>query len=299
MSVAARLGEVVAGRYRLVSLLGEGAMGAVYAAEHIGSGRAVAIKALHPDLAGSQELRRRFEREGMVHGFLQHPNVVEVHEIGVGDDGALFLAMELIRGGSLGDLLETGPLHPRRTLVIARQVLLGLGHAHQHGLVHRDLKPANIMIARVGEPGREHDQVKLLDFGMVKMLADAIGREGWEQLSRTGIACGTPAYIPPEQALGRPVDARADLYSLGVVLFEMLTGRRPFDSDDALALMRMHVSAAPPTLSGCGAGWATPALETLVARALVKAPAERYPDARAMLAAIEAAFLSIDHLPGG
>jgi len=234
----------------------------------------------------------------LVHGFLQPPNVVEVHEVGVGDDGALFLAMELVRGRSLRELIDERPLHPRRALVVARQVLLGLGHAHQHGLVHRDLKPANIMIARAGEPGREHDQVKLLDFGMVKMLSDAIGRGGWEKLSRTGITCGTPAYIAPEQALGRPIDARADLYSLGVILFEMLTARMPFDSDDSLTLMRMHVSATPPTLASTGASWATDALEALIARALVKEPAQRYADARGMLAAIEAAFLSLDHLPG-
>ncbi len=294
---ALRVGQLIGGRYRLRALLGEGAMGAVYGAEEVASGRPVAIKALHPELAGSDELRRRFEREGLVHGFLQHPHVVEVYEVGIGDDGALFLAMELVSGRSLRDLIDERPLHPRRALVITRQVLLGLGHAHQHGLVHRDLKPANIMVARAGESGREHDQVKLLDFGMVKMLSDAIGRDGWSKLSRTGITCGTPAYIPPEQALGRPIDGRADLYSLGVILFEMLTGRLPFDSDDSLALMRMHVSGTPPTLAAAGATWATPALEALVARALVKDPAERFADARTMMAAIEPAFVSLDHLP--
>ena len=292
------VGQVL-GRYRLVELLGVGGMGSVYRAEELGTGRAAAVKTLLPELVDYPEIRRRFEREGETAGFLQHPNIVEVYEMGQSDDGRLYLAMELVRGESVADLLEEGPLHPRRALVIARQTLLGLGHAHQLGLVHRDLKPDNIMVERAGQPGREFDRIKLLDFGVVKLLSDAAGVFGWEKLTQTGVVCGTPRYMAPEQALGRAVDARADLYALGIIVFEMLVGRAPFDSDEAVELLRMHVSRPPPPLAEAAgrASWCTDALCRLVDRALAKQPGERPVDARRMIEALDEAFVSLDHLP--
>ena len=296
----ALIGQVLGGRYRLRSVVGVGGMGAVYAADDVTTGRPVAIKTLLPELDNASEIRRRFEREAATSGFLQHPNIVEVYEMSAAGDGTLYLAMELVRGTSVAGLLADGAIHPRRVLVIARQTLLGLGYAHQHGLVHRDLKPENIMVARRGDPGHEYDHVKLLDFGLVKVLGDAAGGLGWEKLTRTGMTFGTPRYMPPEQALGRPVDARADLYSLGVILFETLTGRPPFDSDEAMSLLRLHISQPPPSLGSIsgGAAWCTDAVQALVSRALAKQPEQRHADARAMLAALDAAFVSIDHVPG-
>lgn len=291
--------RVLADRYRVGSLLGRGGMGAVLAADDLRTGQAVAIKTLLPEWADSAEARGRFEREARATSFLRHPNVVEVFELGTLEDGTLFLVMERVRGSPVSDLIAGGGLHPRRVLVIMRQAIQGLGFAHQHGLVHRDLKPDNIMVSCVGEPGRTYDSVKLLDFGVVKLLGIAAAMFGEERLTRTGITFGTPAYMAPEQALGRMVDARADIYALGVILFEALTGRGPFESDDAIQVLRMHVSAAPPTLAQVtgGAPWCTVEMERLVAGALTKQPEQRWPDTRAMTDALDAAFRSIDHLP--
>lgn len=294
-----RIGQVLGGRYTLQSVLGIGGMGAVYAADDAEAGGQVAIKTLLPGLSESPEIRGRFEREADAAAFLHHPHLVEVHELGAADDGTLFLAMEHVAGESLADVIDAGPLHPRRALVIARQTLLGLDYAHQYGLVHRDLKPGNIMVSRRGDPGGERDHVKLLDFGVVKILADTANLFGWEKLTQTGVTFGTPTYMPPEQALGRPIDGRADLYSLGVVLFEMLTGRPPFSSEDSMKLLRMHISQPPPTLASiCGdAPWCTDEVQSLVDRALTKRRDDRHADARAMTAALASAFASIDHVP--
>jgi serine/threonine-protein kinase len=211
------------------------------------------------------------------------------------------MAMELVRGASLRKALDHGALGVRRSLVIARQILEGLAHAHAQGLVHRDLKPENVMLTRVGEPGAEYEVVKLLDFGLVKLVGDAALDLGADRLTRTGIVFGTPAYMAPEQALGRVVDARADLYALGAMLFEMLTGRRPFDASDPMALMRLQVSQPAPALREVAGPqpWQTPLVESLVGRALEKRPEARHASAEAMLAALDVAFASLDHLPAG
>jgi serine/threonine-protein kinase len=218
-------------------------------------------------------------------------------DLGVVDDGMLYLVMERVIGESVDALLHRGPIGVRRTLVLTAQVLDALAHAHGRGLIHRDLKPSNVMIATVGEPGSEREQVKLLDFGLVKLVGEAADEVGGESLTRTGVVFGTPEYMAPEQALGRAVDARTDLYALGVLLYEMLTGRTPFASRDPTELMRMHVSHAPPPLPDTP--WHTPAIDDLVMRALRKRPDDRFSDAAAMKAALESAFVSIDHLPAG
>jgi len=293
------VGRMVTGCYRIQSLIGRGAMGAVYEAEHVTTGKRVAVKVLLPEVKQTREGAGRFEREARAASFLSHPHVVEVFALDTLEGGTLALVMELVRGVSVRELIDAGAIAARRALVIARQTLEGLRHAHAHGVIHRDLKPENIMVSRAGEPGSEYDWVKLLDFGIVKLAGVAAAELGDDKLTRTGVVCGTPAYMAPEQALGRLVDGRVDLYSLAVILFEMLTGKKPFVSDDPMELLRMHVSESPPALAARVGPqpWCTDALERLVAGGLEKRPEYRFSDAGAMVAALDAAFLSLDHLP--
>ena len=290
-------GRTLSGRYRICGLLAHGGMGAIYEAEHLTTGRRYAIKALLDQAASSDEIVRRFEREAMATQRLAHPNLVQVLDVGAVEDATLYLVMELVAGPTLREVLASGPLAARRSLVIARQILEGIGHAHTVGLVHRDLKPENVMLARAGMPGNEYEQVKVLDFGIVKLLGGLAAELAADKLTRTGVVSGTPAYMALEQALGRLVDGRADLYSLGIIVFEMLTGAAPYRSTDAMTLMRMQAAAPIPTLASVAWPHATPALEHLVARSLAKQPDDRFRDATAMIAAIDSAFISIDHLP--
>jgi serine/threonine protein kinase len=293
-------GTIVSGRYRIEALVGEGGTGEVYAAVHLPSGRAVAVKTLRPDVPGAGDLVARFRREAMATNLLDHPHIVEMLDLGH-EAGHVYMVMELVRGVSLRKALDQGALGARRSLVLARQVLEGLAHAHARGLVHRDLKPENVMLVTEGEPGATFETVKLLDFGLVKLVGDAALDLGSDKLTRTGIVFGTPAYMAPEQALGRPVDGRADLYALGAVLFEMLTGQRPFRGEDPLQVMRAQVAEPAPELGSLAGAqaWCTPALASLVARALAKRPEQRFASAEEMIAALDLAFASLDHLPAG
>ncbi len=292
-------GLEVAGRYTLIAPLGRGAGGTVWEARHTPSGRSVALKIVVPEAGAAEDLVARLRREARAAALLDHPNIVEVLDLGAVGADAIYLAMELIHGEPLAAILERGPLPTRRALLLARQTLEALAHVHTHGMIHRDLKPANVMIVRVGEPGQTWEQVKLVDFGLVKLIGATLADLGGERLTRTGFTFGTPAYMAPEQAMGQSIDARADLYALGVMLFEMLTGTRLFDFKDTHTVLAHHIATPPPTLAerAPGAAWATPALEALLAGALRKAPAERFADAGAMLVALDAGFVSIDHLP--
>jgi serine/threonine-protein kinase len=294
------LGRTLGGRYRVRTLIGQGGVGAVYEVEQLATGQLLALKMLLPGLGDPARVAERFRREAKAASLLDHANIVEVLDL-VSEGESLFIVMELVRGRSVGDLVEAGELTARRTLVIARQVLDALAHAHERGVIHRDLKPDNIMLVKVGEPGAEYERAKLLDFGLVKLIGDAAADVGGDRLTQTGLVFGTPAYMSPEQALGRIVDGRTDLYALGVVLFEMLTGRTPFRSPDPLTLMRMHAAAPVPSLASVAPGspWCTPAVEQLVARALAKRADQRFATAREMTAALDAAFVSLDHLPAG
>lgn len=283
------LGTLLDGRYRLEEKLGQGGIGAVYRAVHVRTGRAVAVKVLLPEWAQAGGMAARFEREARAAGFLKHTNIVEVIALGRVDGGPLYLVMELCTGVSVGDALADGVFAPPRALAIARQALQGVGFAHQHGFIHRDLKPDNLML--VGPPGRE--VVKLLDFGLVKLVGLAAAELGEEKLTATGMIFGTPVYMAPEQALGRGVDHRADLYALGLILFEMLCGMPPFYSEESSAVLRMHLSAPRPRLAERGLAAATPALEALVARALAVRADDRFESAADMLAALDAAALSL------
>ncbi|HSN25258.1 MAG TPA: serine/threonine-protein kinase [Kofleriaceae bacterium] len=179
--------------------------------------------------------------------------------------------------------------------MIARQILEGVGHAHAQGLVHRDLKPDNIMLVDMGG----WERAKIVDFGVVKLVGDAEAAMGGAKLTTTGLVFGTPAYMAPEQALGKQIDARADLYAVATILFEMLTGRVPFDHPEPMQQMRMQVKAPPPRLDmlAKGAPWCTPELVMFVDGGLTKNPDHRFASAQAMIAALDLAFVSLDHVP--
>jgi serine/threonine-protein kinase len=280
------IGTLLDGRYRLEEKLGQGGIGAVYRAVHVRTGRTVAVKVLLPEWAQAGGMAARFEREARAAGFLKHDNIVEVIALGRVEGGPLYLVMELVSGVSVGDALADGDgaFAPARALAIARQALQGVGFAHQHGFIPRDLKPDNLML--VGPPGQE--VVKLLDFGLVKLVGLAASEIGEEKLTATGMVFGTPVYMAPEQALGRGVDHRADLYSLGLILFEMLCGMPPFYSEESSAVLRMHLAAPRPRLSDRGLARATPALESLVARAQAIRAVDRFESGAAMVAAVDA-----------
>ena len=269
-----RIGTVLHERYRIVERIGDGAMGAVYRGERVKLGRSVAIKFLLEEYAATPDGLRRFEVEARAMSRLAHPNCVAVTDFGV-DDGTPYLVMEFAPGRSLRQILrDEQRLAPARAIAIVRQVLAGLVHAHGQGIVHRDIKPENILLASVEGHG-EH--VRILDFGLAKLRDDAV--------FTSGMALGTPGYMSPEQTLGRPVDARADVYATGILLHELIAGLKPFLSDDPHAVMRMHRDATPTPLRQAG-GAVSAELEAAVLRALAKAPADRFASASAFLDAL-------------
>jgi eukaryotic-like serine/threonine-protein kinase len=284
-------GQVV-GAYRLIAPLGRGGMGGVWDVEDA-SGNRYALKAPAIGMSGDPELMKRFAREANALRMIEHPNLVAAVDVFVAAD-CLFLVMERVAGRTLAKAVGEGAMEPRRALVITRQLLEGLAHAHGAGLVHRDLKPDNVMLVEMGG----WERAKIVDWGLVKLIGDAEAAMGGGKLTRTGMVSGTPRYMAPEQALGRLVDGRVDLYAVGVMLFEMLTGRPPFDHDDPAMLMRMQVKSPVPRLDEVvGAQrWCTPALVAVLSGSLQKQPDERFPSAQHMMAALDEAFRSLDHL---
>ncbi len=282
---ASRLGQVVSGRYRIQELLGEGGMGAVYLAEHTLMRKRVALKLLHPDMSGNDEVLARFRREAEAAAHIEHPNVAAATDFGQTEDGAFFLVLEYIEGTSLRHaLFRGGALPVGRALHVTRQIALALERAHAAGIVHRDLKPENVMLVKKGD---DADFVKVLDFGIAKVEPNA--RDGSNQpLTRLGTILGTPEYMAPEQALGEVVGPAADLYAVGVILYEMLTGKHPFDATDSMAVLSMHMIAPVPPMSERAPGIAIdPSVEALVRKLLEKEAKNRYPSARALVEAIE------------
>lgn len=291
-----RLGTLLAGRYQMLQTLGEGAMGAVYLAEHVALRRKVAIKILHAELSRMSEVVARFEREAVAAANIDHPNVAAASDFGSLEDGTFFLAMEYVEGRCLRDEMS-GPMPADRAIHVAAQIACALERAHALGIVHRDLKPENIMLVeRNGDP----DFVKVLDFGIARMrMGEDEGAGGKAALTRAGMVYGTPEYMAPEQALGLPVDARADLYALGIITFEMLIGMRPFEAENTVMLLGMHVTAPFPRFSERAPNVRVPqALEDIVYRLTAKSADARFGDAREVLDALE----QIDHfalLPPG
>ena len=213
----ALLGTILAGRYRIEQLLGSGGMGAVYRAEHVHMRKAVAVKVLHREMTAFPEVVARFEREAVAAGRIDHPHVVSASDFGQLEDGSFYLALEFAEGHSLAKLVHTeGALQPERALRIARQIAEALQAAHGVGIVHRDLKPENVMlVVKDSDP----DYVKVLDFGIAKIKVEGAAEQ--PALTQIGTVFGTPEYMSPEQARGEPADARADLYTVGVILYEM------------------------------------------------------------------------------
>ncbi|MFL5306529.1 MAG: protein kinase domain-containing protein [Polyangia bacterium] len=279
------VGQVVGERYRIVSRIGIGGMGAVYRAEHTMMRRDLAIKVLLPELSGKEEFARRFEREAESASRLDHPNIITVTDFGRTAEGSLFLAMELLSGTSLSAAIAGGPMPVPRALGIVRQMLRALEHAHAAGVVHRDLKPENVMLI---ERDGQTDVVKILDFGIAKVTEPQNGGPGREALTQAGVIFGTPEYLSPEQALGEAVDGRADIYAAGVILYEMLAGRRPFESDDKVKIISMHLAHAPPRMRDVNPNVQLPLpLEQAVLQALEKSRENRFATAAAFLQALE------------
>ncbi|HUQ01314.1 MAG TPA: serine/threonine-protein kinase [Kofleriaceae bacterium] len=267
------VGREIAGRYRVLAKLGEGGMGAVYRGEQISLKRKVAIKVLRPELSRDPALVRRFNAEAELVARLSHPNTVNIFDFGQDADGSLFIAMEFLEGRSLRQVMQEGPLPPWRALAIAHQIAAALADAHRHGIVHRDLKPDNVMLT---ERGKDKDVVRVLDFGIAKLRDD--DRQTVNAMTRAGDLIGTPQYMAPEQIRGETVDGRTDVYALGAMMYEMLTGRLPFEGPTVMAILSKHLTDTPepPTARRPDLGLSRE-LDALVMTALSKDPGLRQP----------------------
>jgi len=265
------VGSVIAERYHISRKLGEGGMGAVYLGEHVKMGRQSAIKVMSSSMANDAEAIARFNREASNASRINHPNVCAIYDFGETADGLIYLAMEFIEGGSLGDLLDReGTLSLKRGADILAQTADALQAAHDLGIVHRDLKPDNIMLTR-GRGGV--DLVKVVDFGIAKAMT---GEEG-QQVTKTGLVVGTPEYMSPEQLSGDTLDGRSDTYSLALVFYRMVTGTFPFQAESAQEMMIKRLTDDPLPLGGARPDIAfPPALEEAVRHALGRMPSERY-----------------------
>ena len=270
------------GPYEIVAPIGAGGMGEVYRARDPRLGREVALKVLPEAFASDAQRRARFEREARSASALNHPNIVTIYDIG-GGDSILYVAMELVEGKTLRDVLAGGPLPSSTLLDLAAQIASGLAKAHGAGIIHRDMKPENVIVSADGH-------VKILDFGLAKLqhpsgapteleLSAVMTAEA--ALTEVGVMLGTVAYMSPEQAQGKPVDARSDVFSLGIILYEMSTGRRPFGGDNGVSILSAILRDTPAPITESRP--AAPAgLDRIVRRCLEKAPEERYPDAHAL-----------------
>lgn len=279
------IGVVLDGRFRLLAELGEGAMGKVYRAERLTEPGFAAVKVLNEDCSAQPDLRERFEREARALFGLSHPHILDVQDYGLTPDQRPYLVMELLEGQTLEEMVENAVLPPEHALALGRQMIEGLAFAHAQGVLHRDLKTENVFVVRRPD-GQYH--AKLLDFGLVKFVDD----ERWglgRKLTIAGSVMGSPPYMSPEQATGGHVDARADVYSVGIVLYELVTGRWPFEHDSRSEMLRAHLIEPPPAIAGAREGLeCRPELEALVKKALAKDAADRFADAREMLAALDA-----------
>ena len=269
------VGQVLAGRYRLIKLIGAGGMGAVYQGEDQQmSNRVVAVKVLAPHLVSDEKQVLRFEQEARASTQLRHPNTISVLDFGQ-SDGHIFMVIEFLTGETLTQVLrKTQRLDPFRALFMMRQVCKSLAEAHSKGIIHRDLKPDNIFVCEIYG---EKDFIKVIDFGIAKFL-----EAGGQELTQAGKMFGTPRYLSPEQAQGLALSAASDLYAVGVILFEMLSGRPPFVAEDPIAVAIKHVQEMPPAFQDVAPELVLPeAVDRIVFKLLAKKPTQRYQIGRA------------------
>ncbi len=273
------VGSVLDGRYRVEAVIASGGMSTVYRGHDVRLDRPVALKVMDARYAGDRQFLTRFQREARAIARLKNPGLVAIYDQG-GDAGHPFLVMELVEGGTLRELLrERGPMPPHAVVAVLRPVLGGLGEAHRAGLVHRDIKPENVLISDDGE-------VKLVDFGLVRAIAEA-------GITATSVILGTASYLSPEQVVGSPIGPRSDVYSTGVMAFELLTGTTPFRGDTALTVAQQRLDRDVPAPSSVIDG-VPPQFDAFIARATARNPQDRFPDASAMAAELDAIAEELD-----
>jgi serine/threonine-protein kinase len=275
------VGKVIDGRYEIQQRVGEGGMGVVYKARQMSIDRVIALKMLNQQMQGDQQWVQRFYNEAKACSRLQHPNTIRMFDFGQTQDGRLFMTMEFLDGVSLRDALQRGPLAPQRVVKILIQCCASLAEAHSIGIIHRDIKPDNVFLLNMaGSP----DFVKLLDFSVAKLL------EGDRMKTQAGVVFGTPQYMSPEQGRGLPLDARSDLYALGVLAFEMLTGNVPFNDDNPMTVIQMHLHGAIPPMPE-----SLPySVQMIVRRAMEKDPARRYQSSGEMMQHCQQVFAELN-----
>jgi serine/threonine protein kinase len=278
------IGRVINDRFRITALIARGGMGKVYRAEQSPLDRVCALKVLNPSYAGDQdpEFHRRFFLEASIASKLTHPNTVTIFDYGRTDDDVYYMAMEYLVGHTLHRAIrEAGHFPEERAAHVARQICRALREAHSLGVIHRDLKPANIFLV---EHGDETDFVKILDFGLVKNVSDT----KTEDLTQTGLFMGSPKYMAPEQIRGDRVDARTDIYALGIILYEMVTGKVPFDRPNSVNILMAHVNEEPPPLRQMNPNTeVSPAFEGVIFRCMAKDPNQRFGSMDEVLAALK------------
>ena len=274
------VGKVIDGRYEILARIGEGGMGVVYKARQTSIDRVIAIKMLNAQMAGDQTWVQRFYNEAKACSRLAHPNTIRMFDFGQTADGRLFMTMEFLDGSSLRDAVSKGPLAPQRVVKVLIQCCASLAEAHSIGIIHRDIKPDNVFLLNMaGSP----DFVKLLDFSVAKLL------EGDRMKTQAGVVFGTPQYMSPEQGRGLPLDARSDLYALGILAFEMLTGNVPFNDENPMSVIQMHLHGAIPPLPQ-----SIPySVQQIVRRALEKDPARRYQSSGEMMQHCQQVFAEL------
>ncbi len=270
-------GTIVDNRYQLIEHLGQGGMGTVFKTRELGLERIIALKLLHPSLVGDTESQQRFKREGKVLSELNHPNILIFYRFGVWGDAFPYIAMEFVQGQSLSAVIGEQGISPNRVVAIGLQICAAMEHAHRHKVIHRDLKPSNIMLCL--QPTA--DTVKIVDFGLARVLPDANATS--RQWTQTGSVIGSVHYMSPEQCLGKKADVRSDIYSLGCLLYEAVTGCRPLDADNPIGLMHLHATQMPEPISKRLGDAMTPAgLNNVLVRSMMKDPAQRYQSMAAM-----------------
>ena len=275
------VGKVIDGRYEIQQRVGEGGMGVVYKARQMSIDRVIALKMLNQQMAGDQQWVQRFYNEAKACSRLQHPNTIRMFDFGQTQDGRLFMTMEFLDGMSLRDALQRGPIAPQRVIKILIQCCASLAEAHSIGIIHRDIKPDNVFLLNMaGSP----DFVKLLDFSVAKLL------EGDRMKTQAGVVFGTPQYMSPEQGRGLPLDARSDLYALGILAFEMLTGNVPYNDDNPMTVIQMHMHGQVPPMPD-----SIPySVQAVVRRAMEKDPARRYQSSGEMMQHCQQVFAELN-----